>query len=287
MSRHISYSELASFRHCPHKHTLEYRERWTPAEVAPALNKGRLWHEVMEAHYRIEPPNAGVDSLRINELLYAPDGTQDEVQELVTWMYERFCEKYGQDEDWDVLEIEKKDEINLPIPGKTRRSPIKLKIKIDQLRRQRSTGLLWLWDFKTGARMPNELGLALSDQFVLYQWGYEQMGYTIEGVVFDFARTQKNKGPMALDDSFLRIPIFSTDQQLLNTAEDAWRTAKRIAALNTTYPERCTDSEMCIRKCSFTESCLAGRKGMDEVEFMQAKGYVIYDHNLAETEDGQ
>lgn len=275
---HVSYSELADFRQCAHKWQLGYVEKWTPAEVSAALNKGRLWHEVMEAHYRKD----GVDCLSVADLLHPVDGEQDDVQVLVEWMYEGFLQRYGQDEEWEVLESEKRDEINLPIPGGKRRSPIHLVIKIDQLRRHRATGKLWLWDFKTGARFPAELGLDLDDQFTLYQWGYEQLGYEIEGIVYDFARTQRNKGPMELDVRFVRIPVFRTPEQLLNTAYDAWRTALRMSHLTKGVSDRATNSRQCIERCSFTEPCLMGRKGFDEQEALETHGYTIYNHNAKE-----
>jgi hypothetical protein len=276
---HVSFSELADFRQCAHKHYLSYVEKWTPAEVSPALNKGRLWHEVMQAHYRIE---GGVDSLAISALLHPEDGEQSEIQGLVEWMYEGFRERYGQEEEWEVLEIEKRDEVNLPIPGGKRRSPIKLVIKIDQLRRHIPSNALWLWDFKTGSRFPNELGLDLDDQFTLYQWGYEQLGYPIEGIVYDFARTQRNKGPMELDTRFIRIPIFRTAEQLQNTAYDAWRTARRMSHLTQGVSDRATNPRQCVERCSFTESCLAGRKGLDEIAFMESMGYTKYVKEVAD-----
>lgn len=277
---HVSYSELADFRQCAHKWSLGYVQKWTPAEVSAALNKGRLWHEVMEAHYRLD---GGVDCLTVADLLHPQDGSeQDDVQVLVEWMYEGFCERYGQDAEWEVLEIEKVDEVNLPIPGGKRRSPIKLKIKIDQLRRHVATGKLWLWDFKTAARFPSELALDFDDQSTLYQYGYEQLGYEIEGIVFDVARTQRNKGPMELDARFTRIPVFRTPEQLLNTAHDAWRSARRMSHLTQGVSDRATNQRSCIERCSFSEPCLAGRKGLDEQEFMRSMGFTIYDHNAKE-----
>jgi hypothetical protein len=274
--RHISYSELSDFRQCPFKHDLAYRQRWTPPEAPGALATGSLFHKVMEAHYRIEPEKS-IDSLAIATLLYAEDGTQNETQELVSWMYAGYLERYGADEEWEVLEVEKKSEVGLPVPGGKRRSPIRLKVKIDNLRRNVETGLFWLWDYKTNSRFPNELGLEMEDQFPLYQWAYEQMGYTIEGVMYDCARTQRNKGPMELDARFKRIPMYYPPERQQYAAEAAWRTAKRISALNRTERERTTSARWCVERCKFTEPCLAGMKGMDENEFMLSLGYTIYD----------
>jgi len=290
MSRHVSYSELSDFRQCPHKHSLAYRQKWSAPEIPGApTTVGSLFHEVMQANYRLNHervvdglPERSVDALTIVNLLHDAEGEQDVTQELVEWMYQGYIECYGGDSDWDILESEKVSEIGLPIPGGTRKSPIKMKVKIDNLRRHRPTGLIWLWDYKTGKNFPNELGLEMDDQFPTYQWAYEQMGYTIEGVMFDFARTQKNKGPMELDNRFRRIPVFSPPERLQYTAEAAWRTAKRISALNNTLPERTTSARWCVERCKFTEPCLFGMKGGDEAEFMRSLGYTVYDHNAKE-----
>jgi hypothetical protein len=238
----------------------------------------------MEAHHRIEPEK-GIDSLTIASLLFNDDETQDETQELVSWMYSGYLECYGSDPEWEVIETEKKSEVNLPVPGGKRKSPIKLKVKIDNLRKHVETGLFWLWDYKTGARFPNEIGLEMDDQFPLYQWAYEQMGYKIEGVMFDFVRTQRNKGPMELDARFKRIPVYSSPERLRYSAEAAWHTAKRISALNRTERERTTSSRWCIERCKFTEPCLAGMKGLDEEEFMRSLGYTIYDPEAKKVEE--
>lgn len=47
----ISYSELDTFRQCPLKHELAYRQRWTPDTVAAPLSRGKLFHAVLEYWY--------------------------------------------------------------------------------------------------------------------------------------------------------------------------------------------------------------------------------------------
>jgi hypothetical protein len=77
--------------------------------------------------------------------------------------------------------------------------------------------------------------------------------------------------------------VFRTPEQLENTAFDAWRSARRMSHLTQGISDRATNSRSCIERCSYTEACLAGRKGMDEVAFMEATGYTVYDHNAKDS----
>ena len=51
-TRTVSYSEIDSARQCLLKHQFGYKERWQPPTEGRALVRGKLWHNVMEDHYR-------------------------------------------------------------------------------------------------------------------------------------------------------------------------------------------------------------------------------------------
>jgi hypothetical protein len=276
ISRHVSYSELSSFRRCIHLWDLEYRQRWRPVVVSAALNKGRLFHEVMALHYG--GADGTIDSLGINDLLHQEDGTQDETQELVEWMYEGYCQMWGSDPQWNILECEQTSRIWLPTEH-TRRtgrsSRTQLKMILDLLIKD-DMGRVWLVDHKTGAQLPNEMDLEHDDQFSLYQWGKQQEGIEIAGIIYNAVRTQRNKGPMAPDDRFRRVMMYRTPEQLENTAIDAYRTTLRMRAVPPGESERCFGLTRCMKpyRCQFVEPCLHGRKGGDEVDFLQSMDYV-------------
>jgi len=269
---HVSYSELSSFRRCPHLWDLEYRQRWRPAEVSPALNKGRLFHEVMALHYTDNDPMAAV--ARIHTLLHNDDGTQDEIQELVSWMYAGYLEMWGSDPQWKVLAVEQTSYLWLPTERDCQ-SRTQLKMILDLLVEDEQ-GRVWLVDHKTGANLPNEIELEHDDQFALYQWGKEQEGHHIYGIIYNAVRTQRNKGPMALEDRFKRVMMYRTPEQLRNTAIDAYRTVRRMRACAAqNQVERCFGYTRCVKPytCQFAEPCLYGRKGGDETEFLDSMGY--------------
>ncbi len=266
MARHVSYSELRDGRQCLLKHHLSWVEGWTPQIEAAPLSKGRLFHDVMQAHYNALAVYGDYQTAA-ERVLYACE--DDEIRSLVEWMYEGYLEAYGDDEDWEILAVEEAREVWLPTATGAR-SGFRLKVRFDLLVRDQQDRV-WLVDHKTGSRFPSEIALDLQDQDSLYQWALERVWVPVYGVIYNLCRTQRNKGPMALEDRFKRIPIYRTQTQLANTAIDAWRTAKRISAAK--YPERATDSERCIRMCSFTEACLHGRKGGDMEDFLSSQGF--------------
>jgi hypothetical protein len=287
VSRHVSYSELSSFRRCVHLWDLEYRQRWRPSVVSAALNKGRLFHEVMKVHYGGK--DGVIDALAIADLLYQEDGTQDETQELVEWMYKGYCEMWGSDPQWKILACEETSHLWLPTEssrGSAKyHSRTQLKMILDLLV-QDEYDRIWLVDHKTGAKLPDEMTLEHDDQFSLYQWGKEQEGIKIAGIIYNAARTQRNKGAMDLADRFRRVPMYRTPLQLENTAIDAYRTVSRMRAVPSGETERCFGLTRCMMpyRCQFLEPCLHGRKGGDEVDFLKSMDYVQQERN--HTEEG-
>jgi hypothetical protein len=249
---------------CPHKHQLAYRERWEPEKEAPALSKGRLFHDVLAAHYLATRDGLSPSSGVTNVLVGCPD---EELTELVSWMYVGYLDAYGLDPDWEILEVESTREIWLPTE-RGGRSGFRLKVKIDLLIRD-EVGRTWLVDHKTAGDFASELGLDLDDQFSLYQWALERCGVPVHGVIYNCARTRRNKTPMTLEQRFRRVMLYRTPEQLQNTAIDAWRTARRMSKAC----ERTTNSDRCTWGCSFTEPCLHGRKGGDEHDFLLSSGY--------------
>src|SRR5688572_26293198 len=103
----VSWSELDTYRQCPMKHYLSYKKRWTkPPRDDSALAKGNLYHEVMEAHYKalkakpgdrfnaLEAVGKCVDAMQAR-------GVEQEMIDLVMWMYEGYVQVYGLDEQWE------------------------------------------------------------------------------------------------------------------------------------------------------------------------------------------
>lgn len=266
----ISWSEIDTFRQCPFKHHLAYRERWQTEEAKEVLARGTAWHEILEAHY------SGADEEVLLRLLGQDEYTleQTDRQMLLEWMWNGYLDMWEkEDRTWQVKAVEWKGFAPLPNPwgGPSR---FMLKVKIDLLAAQR--GRLWVWDHKSARNLPNDRELDLDDQFGLYIWCMRQLGYPVAGAVYNCARTQRNKDPesQTLEERFSRTRLARTDVELDMIAREAYLSASRAWPeahigpkhkeadyLGVLLPERNTNTDTCKWKCDFTEACLSSRKG--------------------------
>lgn len=269
----VSYSELDTFRQCPFKHELAYKQRWTrPVREGSALARGTGWHNLLEAHYKllkktdIKDLSPEVMLKTVSPYLYDKKGNQTEDQELIQWMYEGYLKLYGLDEEWEILAVEKHSQFWLPTET-GHRSRFKLKFKIDIVARNRKTGKIWIWDHKSCKNLPNQKMLELDDQFGLYTWGMRQLGFPITGSMHNATRTQRNKDDsekaQPLDSRNLRTLLYRTDPELDMIALEAYRTAKRAYAIKEGQADRAPDTDRCSWRCDYTEQCLGSRKGVD------------------------
>lgn len=280
----ISWSEIDTFRQCPHKHDLTYKQRWTGPTTSPSLKKGSLWHKVLEGHYRslMERPGDLVSAQREAEKWLieweSEFGGQDkdvDIADLVWWMYQGYVDKYGADENWEIRGVEQKLEVPL-LTKSGQKSRFTLKMQIDLIVRVRSMkNRLFIVDHKSGAELPKKKNLDMADQFAFYLWGMRQLGYEAFGAMWNGARTKRLVRSMTLDERFDRPLLARTDQELSTIAAEAYATARSMYRSGV-KPERHPDADTCDWKCSFTDACLLGRKTDDgrERQFLLDIGYI-------------
>ena len=227
----------------------------------------------MECHYtfmRRYPNGYDLDELMQwmrQHVLYDETGRQDEDQELIEWMYEGHQQCYGTDPDWSIVEVEFDGLVDLG-PG------FKLRFKIDLLIRNRKTGQLWLVDHKSARDFSRKSEIDIDDQFGLYTWALRKLGYPVFGFIRSDARTQRNKGPMAMDNRFRRLDTYRTDAELENIARDAYATARLAYSADSQQFDRSSPApDRCVWRCSFLESHLLVRKGFDELKVLPDFGF--------------
>jgi hypothetical protein len=276
----VSWSEIDTFRQCPFKHDLAYRQRWQSDIESPALTRGTAWHRLLEIRYEGQMANNPDDALlAINGLLSYDDGTQSEEQELLEWMYDGYCEMWDeQDQEWEVKAVEFKGFAPLD-------ERFTLKVKIDLVAARR--GRLWVWDHKSGKNLPYSKELDLDDQMGLYIWCMRQMGYPVAGAIYSAARTQRNKTDQPLAERFTRIPLRRTDFELDTIAREALATCYKMWPEGADWGElreRNTNTDTCRWKCGFTEACLSSRKGGRLVDMLVAHGYAPHPFRQVELE---
>lgn len=282
----VSWSEIDTYRQCPHKHDLTYRQRWVGKTTAPALMRGSLFHKVLEAHYRslMERPGDLVSARRQAEQWWLEwrrewGGENGEEADLVWWMYEGYVEQWGADPDWEIRGVEQKLEVPIPTAA-GRPSRFILKMQIDLIVRDRTMGgKLFIVDHKSGAELPKRKNLDMADQFSLYMWGMRALGYPVFGSMWNAARTRRLKTKeSALSDRFCRELLARTDHELNTIMRETYATARKAYAAKA-ITERHPDADRCQWACSFTEACLLGRKTSDQRErqFLLDTGYVVDD----------
>ena len=148
------------------------------------------------------------------------------------------------------------------VPGE-----IDLRFKLDLLVRDRATKKLWLIDHKSARDFSRPSEIDLDDQFGLYSWALRQMGWDAIGTVRSDARTQRNKGPMTLEQRFRQVFTFRTPTELDNVANDAAQVA-RVAwadgSVDRVYSSPLTFT--CSWRCSFLSPHIELRKGIASEE---------------------
>lgn len=297
----ISYSELDTFRQCPLKHALAYRQRWSkPAKTGSPLSKGTDWHTVLETHYRrlrelTSPGHAHCiaqtrGEILLNEKAILADCAETvkpllsrtslneaaaEQQDLMRWMYEGYVAYHGADPEWEIRAVEYKTTVPL-MNEAGKPSRFRLKVKIDLIVWDREMDGLWLIDHKSGADLPNDFALDMDDQFGLYEVTINRQRkakglQVVTGTIHNAARTTRNTGdypvheprfkPQTLEKRHLRSPMNRTLIELENIEKDAFRAARAAYSAGNKVPYSSPDPRTCGWKCDFKEPHLIARKG--------------------------
>lgn len=302
----VSYSEIDAFRQCPLKWYLSYSRRWVAPKTGPALQRGTLWHQVLEIHYRklmavqqwlkaegMAPKiggsaisarwdygryQGGIDQLvtdiwsSIAPLLADESGEQNEHQGIIEWMYRGYLAQWGLNPTWTILAVEHSPEIWLPtLQGG--RSRFKLKMKLDLVILENVTNQTWVVDHKTGKQAPNAMMLDIDDQFGLYTWGLRKLGRPVLGAIHSYAKTEKLKRVQTLDERFVHHPLHRGEKELDAIARDAYLTARASRRLLADKQDGDAlaiysgpDPRQCGWKCDYTEPHLQARKGFVDLE---------------------
>lgn len=293
----VSYSELDTFRQCPLKHHLAYKMRYTkPVKEGSALQKGSLYHAVMELHFKMikaeqdkygKPGRIPLKREKgllaeihdaVKELLF-DDRTGEyisEVHDLIHWMYRGYVEKWGINREWKIIAIE--HQIVVPLrDARGRRTRYHIKMKIDLLVMDRKTGQLWVVDHKSGANLPTQMDLEIDDQFGLYTWGMREVGRPVQGSIHLANRTQRNKSFMPLDTRLSQTYLNRSEKELTNLALDAYYAAYAAYPPKGQKPPRYSspDPRSCGWKCDFKEPHLLMRTGRNPDAVMREYGFRI------------
>ncbi len=209
------WSEIDCIRTCPRQHFLRYKNGLEPKARQVALDRGSLWHELMDDTYSPDPetnPASRLIKWRDEKSVHHDD------IDLLTWMLEGYFEAYGPgDPVWadNVVAVELELEAMLPDVGFGRK---KFKGSIDLI--VEWLGRLWIIDHKTGKVKPSSRSLPMLDQWTIYTWLARENGYDIFGTAHNYAKTIRLKRDMTLEERFERTPIDKTDIEVETVARE-------------------------------------------------------------------
>lgn len=166
-----SFSKVNSYITCPYQHYLRYTEKWYPKQKSRALSVGSAIHECCE-YYR---------KGKLNEFEF------DKTNEIDLRRWIKLYQKYSKiEKDYEFVFIEKtfkcKGFIGI----------------VDGLVKNKRTGKLWLYEMKTFSKMPNEFDRVFRPQPYIYYQQLKNKGINVEGVVWEYVKSELPKEPALL-----------------------------------------------------------------------------------------
>lgn len=222
----VRTSERTTFKRCRWLWQRTYEDRLSPRIEAPALRFGTLIHKALEARYpkgikRGPKPALTFEKVYKAELAKAEatwgfrdsDGEWADALELGIDMLEMFVERYGRDEDWQVIESEMTFKVPVFPPehlvlGEDRPADVPLFYYVgtmDGVWRNRMDGGVRIIDWKTTRNDPVKEGSAkgvLDEQATAYwTWGVDYLinqkilkprdQEALDGMLYTFLRKGK------------------------------------------------------------------------------------------------
>lgn len=274
-----SWTEISTWRTCPHKHHLQYGARWRTEHTTRPLEVGTLGHSILELHYAGIVNHGEPDIPAIIDLLKG-NGAEDEEHprheyaKTCLWAYHGYRKRWQLRDpaEWRFKRVE--EEFKVPLPN-----GVELVMRIDLLAERivmgRARGL-WVWDHKFMKTLPNDRELDLDDQTGLYIWGCRQMGIPVTGALLNVCKTERLKRAMSLEERFERFWIHRSDAHIDKIIQEAMETVELMDhALGLGIHPRTTNPQTCKWMCPFLVGCLAGRQSNQaEGEVLRAKGFV-------------
>jgi hypothetical protein len=264
-----SWTEISTYRQCPHRHKLQYTDRWKSPKTALPLELGILWHEIMDLHYSGIKEEGAPRIEAIIDLLNK-NGARDPDHKFgptALWMYDGYREwAKVEDRKWkEIVEVETAFEVPLLDTG------ILLTGRIDLL--VIAWRHLWVVDHKASKTLPNDRELDLDDQTPLYIWAMRQAGYDVRGAILATTRTHQLKRPMDDEERFLRSTVYRADEELEAVVRDAAATITQARRTDVAH-ERHPDTQTCKWKCPYVEACIGGRRAAHlEDSILKGQGF--------------
>lgn len=283
----LRYSELATLADCQLKYKLAYAERLTNTSK-PRLVLGTAFHALLEGHYksfreddnRKQPRNLAkareAAGAQLNAYIrsHREDARHinDEMLELLRWMYAGYVERWGDDPQYKSFPVIEEERV-VPLISHLG-VKVLLRVTADLVVYHRDYDRYLIVDHKTlSGRDAGKAATAkenwLDPQRLAYSAAYSLQGpkkgrLPIFGAVHNTVRADKLKREMILDERFGRAAVYFNEtelragwEELRNLAKDAVEI--RLGRGRALRMYASPDPQTCAWKCQFKEVHLTAR----------------------------
>lgn len=272
---YISWSELNTFRRCPHEWYIAYIENISVPRVGGAANLGTEWHVLMERWFKGQQEGtrpkdlvAGLGEQVKAELDFERGNTQSQERlkaiSTLSWMWQGWLD-HGHREwiGWTVHRLETSEYV--PLDARFR-----VKVKKDMLASD-PKGRTWVIDHKSTSKFlkPDGIDLSFDDQGGLYLLSEVVSGFKPRGALWAYAVTADTKAGREPHERFWTVMQNRTATEIENIRLEAVADCERMAQIaSLAEATRRPDKEYCRWKCDFRAACLASRRGelRDEIQ---------------------
>lgn len=243
-----------------------YPVGYQPVDKSPALLFGDGIHRALEAYYE-----KGRDPVEVFQLWAEKEDAEIDV-ELGVAMLEGYLEEYGEEEEFTVLEVDGKKQVEqtvrIPItdPWEGEDTGCDLVVRFDGLVRDHDTAQVFSLEHKTYRQQPTQTELDLNHQFtaqvvagqqLLSELGIDEV---VEGVLYNGLRKQA-PGPRVKSPLFYRQKLYRWSTQVRELMVEAFYTDMTLHHLN--IPVFAQPEQFRCKMCDFKEPCLERLRGGD------------------------
>lgn len=275
----VSWSEVQTWRQCPMKHYLSYRQRQPRTPDSRAQSVGKIWHAMQQSWYQgrkdgtpFEQVIAGIPA---DFLGWQPESETDtDILSTLMWMWDGFLINGDPFPDWEVVEIEREHLIPLPpIPGQPAHVDIVLKAIIDLVLRKQTR--YRVVDHKSQNKVTDadtmSRDMDMDDQLSTYLAAIG-MKYGVQAhkmsacwnyaVTTDLKRTPRLPADRywQADSARTQLELACAMREFSESVLDAY--ARPLAI----EPPRAPDKENCRWRCDHRSRCFYARAGDRSVE---------------------
>lgn len=274
----LSYSRMQTFLKCRHQYYLKYVLGLNPKpktmyfDVWERFTRGSLIHAGMEGGFLGTGVARGIDEWIVDNRK-RPGFTDEQEANLPTMRTNAIAVAdqalaWLPVSEWEPLEHNGKPmveaELLVPIPGWDG-----VVMFLDLVARERSTGRVFVVDWKTRERFEGDDDDTYATQFVMYQYGLRHFNIPCDGSMIV---EMKPKPPArATTEQFRKKRTLHSDEYITNVWNEVLAVSQQMLA----YEGQCTRniSAFNCKGCFYERICQAELRGYDTEDIIQ-DGYV-------------